>query len=186
MESTMRALKKQPLSPTTAATVLLPNQAKELLADKVVWRPLTGLRPFPQHARSHPSEQILALARSLSAFGFAKPVCIDEDGTILLGHCLCLAAGRLSMAEVPTLTLTGLSAAEKRALVIADNRIAEQATWDIGVLAEHFQELIHLDFSVELTGFSTGEIDLVLDAAKVTPVDADEPAEPPVGPALSS
>jgi ParB-like chromosome segregation protein Spo0J len=100
---------------------------------------------------------------------------IDESRTILAGHARLEAAKRLERSEVPTLTIAGLSAAEKRAVVIADNRLPEQAVWDFDLLREHFKELIDLDFDVELTGFSTGEIDLVLDG-KPAPA-ATDPAD---------
>ena len=86
------------------------------------------------------------------------------------------------MAEVPTLTLTGLSEAEKRAIVIADNRLPERAVWDFDLLQEHFKKLIELDFEVELTGFSTGEVDLLMDG-KAAPASID-PADDLSGLAL--
>jgi ParB-like chromosome segregation protein Spo0J len=70
------------------------------------------------------------------------------------------------MAEVPTVTISGLSDSDKRAVVIADNRLPEQAVWDFDLLRGHFQDLISLDFDVELTGFSTGEIDLLIDGSQ--------------------
>src|SRR4029077_4450565 len=85
------------------------------------------------------------------------------------------AAERRGRREVLTLTIAGLSAAEKRAVVIADNRLPEQAVWDFELLREHFKGLIEIDFDVELTGFSTGEIDLVLDG-KPAPA-ATDPAD---------
>jgi hypothetical protein len=89
-----------------------------------------------------------------------------ETGTILAGHGRWEAARRLGMAEVPTVTISGLSDSDKRAVVIADNRLPEQAVWDFDLLRGHFQDLISLDFDVELTGFSTGEIDLLIDGSQ--------------------
>jgi hypothetical protein len=103
---------------------------------------------------------------------WTNPILIDETGTILAGHARCEAAHRLGMSEVPTITIAGLSESEKRAIVIADNRLPEQAVWDFDLLRGHFQELIKLDFDVEQTGFSTGEIDLFLDGTS-TPDSAD-------------
>ena len=82
---------------------------------------------------------------------WTNPILIDEAGTILAGHGRLEAAKRLGMAEVPTLTITGLSEAEKRAVVIADNRLPERAVWDFELLQEHFRKLIEIDFAVELT-----------------------------------
>lgn len=90
---------------------------------------------------------------------WTNPMLIDETGTILAGHGRLEAAKRLGRSEVPTLTIAGLNPAEKRAVVIADNRLPEQAVWDFQLLQDHFAELIRVDFDVELTGFSTGEVD---------------------------
>jgi len=106
---------------------------------------------------------------------WTNPILIDETGTILAGHGRLEAAKRLGRSEVPTLTIAGLSAAEKRAVVIADNRLPEQAVWDFDLLRGHFKELIEIDFDVELTGFSTGEIDLLLDGKP--PPATDDPAD---------
>jgi DNA modification methylase len=103
--------------------------------------------------------------RSIRRF-WTSPILVDETGTILAGHGRCEAAKRLSMTKVPTVTISGLSDSEKRAVVIADNRLPEQAVWDFDLLRGHFQDLIKLDFDVELTGFSTGEIDLLIDGAQ--------------------
>jgi hypothetical protein len=79
------------------------------------------------------------------------------------------------MSEVPTIMVSGLSESEKRAVMIADNRLPEQAVWDFDLLRGHFQDLIKLDFDVELTGFSTGEIDLLIDGSQQSP--AADPAD---------
>jgi ParB-like chromosome segregation protein Spo0J len=101
------------------------------------------------------------------------PILIDETGMILAGHGRLEAAKRLGMSEVPTVTIAGLSPGEKRAILIADNRLPEKAVWDFDILREHFKDLIDIDFDVELTGFTTGEIDLVLDGqpGKLDPAD---------------
>ncbi|MFZ1006330.1 MAG: DNA methyltransferase [Candidatus Sulfotelmatobacter sp.] len=138
---------------------------RELLAGQVEWRSTGSLRPYPDNPRRHPDDQIEALGRSISKFGWARPIGIDGSGTILFGHGCYEAARRLALAEVPTLTLTGLSEAEKRALMIADNRLAEESDWDPDLLVLHFKELLEIDFDVELTGFSTGQIDILLDGA---------------------
>jgi DNA modification methylase len=141
------------------------------LMDCVVWRPLSALREFPCNPRRHPEAQIAALMKSIRRF-WTNPILVDEAGTILAGHGRCEAAKRLGMTKVPTVTVSGLSDSDKRAVVIADNRLPEQAVWDFDLLRGHFQELIKLDFDVELTGFSTGEIDLLIDGS-LPPVAAD-------------
>jgi hypothetical protein len=144
------------------------------LKDKIVWFAIDDLKPFPGNPRRHPEAQIVRLMRSIAQV-WTNPILIDETGTILAGHGRLEAAKRLGRTEVPTLTIDGLSAAEKRAVVIADNRLPEQAVWDFSLLQGHFKELIDLDFDVELTGFSTGEIDLLLDG-KPGPA-TDDPAD---------
>jgi DNA modification methylase len=144
------------------------------LKDKVAWVAIGDLKPFPGNPRRHPEEQIARLMRSIERV-WTSPILIDETRTILAGHARLEAAKRLGRSEVPTLTIAGLSAAEKRAVVIADNRLPEQAVWDFDLLREHFKQLIEIDFDVELSGFSTGEIDLVLDG-KPAPA-ATDPAD---------
>jgi DNA modification methylase len=107
---------------------------------------------------------------------WTNPILIDESATILAGHCRLEAAKRLGMADVPTITIAGLSDSEKRAVVIADNRLPERAVWDFDLLREHFRNLIEVDFAVELSGFTTGEIDLVMDG-KPAASTANDPAD---------
>jgi hypothetical protein len=155
--------------------------------DKVVWRPVAELKPFGNNPRKHPEAQIARLMQNIERV-WTSPILIDETGTILAGHGRLEAAKRLGRSEVPTLTIAGLTEAEKRAVVIADNRLPEQAVWDFQLLQDHFAELIRVDFDVELTGFSTGEVDLMLDG-KPTQA-ANDPADDltglqPQGPAVS-
>jgi DNA modification methylase len=110
---------------------------------------------------------------------WTNPILVDESGTILAGHGRLEAARRLGMTEVPTVTVSGLSDSDKRTVVIADNRLPEQAVWDFDLLRGHFQDLIKLDFDVELTGFSTGEVDLLIDGSQQPP--AADPADDLVG-----
>lgn len=144
------------------------------LMDRVVWRPIGELKEFPGNPRRHPESQIASLMKSIRRF-WTNPILIDEAGTILAGHGRWEAAKRLRMSKVPTVTVGGLSDSEKRAVVIADNRLPEQAVWDFDLLRGHFRDLIKLDFDVELTGFSTGEIDLLIDG--VQQPTADDPAD---------
>ena len=151
------------------------------LMGQVAWVPIGRLKAFPGNPRSHPEAQIAALMRSIERV-WTNPILVDESGTILAGHGRLEAARRLGMAEVPTLTIAGLSEAEKCAVVIADNRLPERAVWDFELLQEHFKKLIEIDFEVELTGFSTGEVDLLMDG-KAAPASVD-PADDLSGLAL--
>ena len=144
------------------------------LKDKIAQVAIADLKPFPGNPRQHPEAQIARLMRSIAQV-WTNPILVDESGTILAGHGRWEAAKRLGRTEVPTLTIAGLSAAEKRAVVIGDNKLPAEAVWDFALLKGHFEELIELDFDVELTGFSTGEIDLLLDG-KPAPA-TDDPAD---------
>ena len=139
------------------------HSLRGLLDQQVIWRPVSSLRPYPDNARHHSQNQIEALARSIEKFGWGRPLGIDEHGTILFGHGCLEAARHLALGKVPTLTISGLSEADKRAFVIADNRLAEKSDWNIELLKCNFQELTKIEFNVESTGFTTGEIDIFLD-----------------------
>src|SRR5262249_14149034 len=151
-----RTVKPTRPSPDHSAT------APRGLKDRIAWLAIGDLKPFPGNPRQHPQAQIARLMRSIEQV-WTNPILIDETSTILAGHGRWEAARRLGRTEVPTLTIVGLSAAEKRTVVIADNRLREQAVWDFELLREHLKGLIEIDFDVELTGFSTGEIDLLLE-----------------------
>jgi DNA modification methylase len=155
------------------------------LMDKIVWKPIADLRPFPGNPRRHPEHQIASLMKSIRRI-WTNPILIDERCTILAGHGRFEAAKRLGMKEVPTITIGGLKEEEKRAILIADNRIPERAVWDLDLLRLHFQNLIEIDFEVELSGFTTGEIDLVLDGKPPNSDPADKISGfPRGGPAVS-
>ena len=151
----------------------------------IEYRRVADLRPFARNARTHSKKQIRQIADSIQRFGFTNPVLISDDGEIIAGHGRVRAAKELGMVEVPAVKLSHLSEAERRAYVIADNKLALNAGWDTEILAIELQGLVDLDFDVELTGFSLAEIDFVLDDARAA--DVDTPAGPedhiPAGPA---
>ncbi len=150
-----------------------PQSIHRALAEKIVYRPIAALKPFPGNPRHHPHAQIARLMKSINR-GWTNPILIDEAGTILAGHGRLMAAKRLRLREVPTLTLSGLSDDDKRAIVIADNRLPEGAVWDLKILKGQLQHLVAIDFDVELTGFSTGEIDLIIDGNSPSQDDESE------------
>jgi DNA modification methylase len=127
--------------------------------------PIHALRPHRQNARTHSKRQIRQIATSIRRFGFCNAILIDDDLTILAGHGRVEAAKLLGLTNVPTVRLSHLSEEDKRAYVIADNRLAEKAGWDRNLLAIELQGLIDIGFEVELTGFETPDIDLLLDEA---------------------
>ena len=150
---------------------------------QVVERAIDALRPYARNARTHSRKQIRQIARSIQRFGFNNPVLVSEDGEIIAGHGRVEAAKSLGWKTVPTIRLAHLSEAERRAYVIADNKLALNAGWDREILAIEMQGLVDLEFDIELTGFSLAEIDLVIDAAgDADPdgVDAPEDAVPVV------
>jgi len=126
------------------------------------------LIPDPHNARTHPPRQIAQIAASIRAFGFANPILVDEAGTLIAGHGRLLAAKALALAEVPTIALAGLAPAQKRALRLADNRIAQNAGWDAAILRQELAALatIDVDVDVALTGFASGEIEIMLDGSR--------------------
>ena len=124
------------------------------------------LRPYARNARTHSKKQIRQIAKSIARFGFTNPVLIDGDKQIIAGHGRVEAAKLLGMVAVPTVQLSHLSEADKRAYILADNKLAEKAGWDREILAIELQALVDLNFEVELTGFETPEVDLVLDEAR--------------------
>jgi ParB-like nuclease domain len=128
----------------------------------VAWLPLDALEPDPRNARLHTEDQLRRIADSIEAFGFNVPVLIDGERRIVAGHGRALAARRLGMAEIPTIVLDHLSEAGRRAFAIADNRLAELASWDGGRLGEELKALdgLGLAFALSATGFEIGEIDL--------------------------
>ena len=148
--------------------------------------PVADLRPYSGNARVHRPNQIAEIASSITAFGFNNPVLIDKTGTIIAGHGRVEAAKKLGLDTVPCLRLEHLSDAQKRAYVIADNRLAEKAGWDREILAIELQHLttLDVDFDVTITGFEMAEIDVLLGAeAKVDAADV-LPA-PVAGPAIT-
>jgi hypothetical protein len=133
---------------------------------KVEMLPPEALKAYSGNARTHTKKQIRQIARSIEQFGFCNPVLIDDNGQIIAGHGRVAAAKLLGLSVVPTVRLSHLSEAERRAYILADNRLAEKAGWDREILAIELRTLIDLDFEVELTGFETAEIDLCLEEAK--------------------
>jgi len=151
----------------------------------VEWLPIDALHPFKGNARIHSPKQVRQIASSIEQFGFTNPVLIDEACTILAGHGRVEGAVMLGLTEVPTLRIERLSEPQKRAYVLADNRLAELAGWDKNLLSIELQHLVELDFNIELTGFSTAEFDALVDDASSSDDAADrlpeeDPRHPPV------
>lgn len=137
--------------------------------------PTAALRPYARNARTHSPKQIAQITASIREFGFNNPVLIDRDGEIIAGHGRVAAAKKLSLDTVPCVRLEHLTEAQKRAYILADNRLAEKAGWNRDILAIELQHLteIDVDFDVTVTGFEMAEIDLLLGAGDKLDVKAD-------------
>lgn len=147
--------------------------------------PVDSLVPYARNSRTHSEEQIVQIAASIREFGFTNPVLIDEQGGIVAGHGRVMAAVRLGMPAVPCLRLRGLTEAQRRAYVIADNQIAMNAGWDEAMLRLELAELQEADFNLDLLGFDPGRLDeLLADDSEETEglTDPDDVPEPPAQP----
>ena len=149
------------------------------------------LRPYPHNARTHSKKQIRQIADSVRQFGFTNPVLIDSDGMILAGHGRVEAARLLGLASIPCVRIDHMSPEQKRAYIIADNKLAQNAGWDEEILATELQFLLEaeIDFDIGVIGFETHEVDRLIEGlAPEEPGDpADEvlPAIPKSGEAVS-
>lgn len=118
-----------------------------------------SLIPYARNSRTHSDEQVAQIAASIKEFGFTNPVLIDGEGGIIAGHGRVMAARKLGIDEVPCITLDYLTDTQKRAYIIADNKLALNAGWDDEMLRVEFAELEELGFDLELTGFGLDEIE---------------------------
>lgn len=121
------------------------------------------LIPYARNSRTHSAEQVAQIAASIREFGFTNPVLIDEQDGIIAGHGRVMAARSLSLDDVPCIRLAHLTEAQKRAYVIADNRLALNAGWDMEMLKIEIQELQDVDFDVNLLGFGVDELSAILE-----------------------
>jgi ParB-like chromosome segregation protein Spo0J len=120
---------------------------------------IESLIPYARNARTHSEAQIAQIAASIREFGFCNPVLIDNRDGIISGHGRILAARKLGLSDIPCVRLDHLTDNQRRAYIIADNKLALNATWDTGLLALEMEDLQALEFDLELTGFGAGELD---------------------------
>lgn len=153
---------------------------------EVHYRKVADLIPYVRNSRTHSDEQVAQIAASVREFGFTNPVLVDDKGGIIAGHGRVMAARKLGLDEVPTICLGHLTDAQRKAYVIADNRIALNSGWDEAMLKVEITDLQHLDFDLSLLGFDEGELADLLSDAKVEEGeyqgDPDEAPEPPADP----
>jgi DNA modification methylase len=162
--------------------------SNELAKIAITYVPTAQLAIPEQKVRVHPPRQIKQIARSISTFGFLLPIVVDEAHRVLVGIGRLLAARDLGYAEVPTIQVSHLSDAQKKAFAIADNQLATISKWDDPILAKQLKELsiINLDFDIEVIGFDMGEIDLRIESIDLDVADpADSLPELPAGDALT-
>ena len=162
--SNKTASNKTASNKTAAGRMAVPNEAASVTDLKIAYLPPNHLRRSSRNARSHSKKQLKQIARSIERFGFVNPVLIADDLDIIAGHGRVEAAKMLGLKQVPTVRLSNLSPAERRAYMLADNRLAELAGWDRDLLATELQGLLEIQFDdVELTGFSLADVDLILE-----------------------
>jgi DNA modification methylase len=148
------------------------------MAQTILQVPIADLRPWAKNARTHSKKQVKQIAASIEAFGFTNPVLIDKANRILAGHGRVEAAKLLGMAEVPCLRIEYMTEAEMRAYVIADNKLALNAGWDLEILGEELQGLLateDLGFDIGVIGFEVAELDALVDG--LAPEEPGDPAD---------
>jgi ParB-like chromosome segregation protein Spo0J len=133
---------------------------------KIEYKKVEDLAPYELNSRTHSEEQVVQIANSIKEFGFTNPILLDGDNGILAGHGRLAASKLLEMKEVPTIQLSGLSEAQKRAYVIADNKIALNAGWDNDILKLEITDLMDAKYDVSLIGFDDKEILKLFDDEK--------------------
>lgn len=142
------------------------------LPDTIELLPTAGLVPYARNARTHSPGQVAQIAASIREFGWTVPVLVDGQNGIIAGHGRVMAAQALNMTEVPCVRLTHLTDRQRRAYILADNKLALNAGWDDDLLRLELEELRAEDYDLDLTGFDAGEIETLLGAT------ADEVAMP--------
>ncbi|AGI66523.1 putative DNA methyltransferase [Octadecabacter antarcticus 307] len=147
----------------------------------ISYRPLSEVAVNPRNARTHDKRQLKQIKDSIEAFGFANPLLVDEAGVLIAGHGRLSAAKSLGLETVPIIVLEHLAETQKRALMLADNKIALNASWDMDLLANELVDLssMDLEFDMELTGFEVADIDIIIGDAQVRGAEEVETAPVP-------
>src|SRR6516165_5464489 len=148
----------------------------------VQWIAIDAIKPNTRNARAHSKKQIRQIADSITAFGFLVPILIDQGGLIIAGHGRYAAAALLGLQEVPVIRVEGLSEAKRRALALADNKIAQNAGWDRELLAAELPELADIliveNLDISITGFAPVEIDQIQTDFEEDPSDPADSVDP--------
>ena len=138
---------------------------------------IDALIPYARNSRTHSDSQVAQIAASIKEFGFTNPVLVDEDGGIIAGHGRVLAARKLQLNKIPCIKLLHLTHAQKQAYVIADNKLALNASWDFDLLKIEVSELSDMDFDMSLLGFDSIELNALLSGNEIEDEEEDEPKE---------
>lgn len=150
---------------------------------KIVYKKVNDLIPYINNSRTHSEEQVNQIVASINEFGFTNPLLIDEKDNIIAGHGRLMASKKLGMEEVPCIVLSGLTEAQKKAYIIADNKMALNAGWDEELLKIELENLKELDFDLELTGFNVDELDDIFQVEEEQDIVEDDfDIEPPEEP----
>ena len=160
---------------------LLEDAARDTADLAIEYRPIASLIPYARNARTHSEAQVALIAGSIREFGFTNPVLVDGDNGIIAGHGRVLAARKLGLASVPVIELAHLSETQKRAYILADNRLAERAGWDRELLALELGDLAELGTDLGTLGFEAGELDALFGNELPDPREEETP-EPPAVP----
>ena len=133
------------------------------MALAIEYRSVNDLIPYVNNSRTHSDDQVQQVASSIKEFGFTNPILIDEDGGIIAGHGRLMAAKKLGLDDVPTIELAGLTEAQKKAYVIADNKLSLNSGWDESLLKLEIMTLSEMDYDLELLGFDVDELTRLVD-----------------------
>ncbi|HEY7299473.1 MAG TPA: site-specific DNA-methyltransferase [Xanthobacteraceae bacterium] len=172
------------LNEVNSADEAKPNGTQQSRQLRLEFWPVDRLIPSPRNARTHSAAQIAEIAGSIRAFGFANPILVGEEGDVIAGHGRLAAARTLGLAEVPVIALAGLSEVQRRQLVLADNRIALNAGWDLEMLKLELNDLSSLGANLSMLGFTEQELEKALQPG--TPGLTDENDIPELGQAAVS
>ena len=155
------------------------------MAKRIELWAVESLTPYARNARTHPSEQVAQIAASIAEFGFNAPILVDSSAGIIAGHGRLLAARKLGLAEVPVIVLDHLTETQKRAYILADNRIAENASWDEDLLRQELEALQAEDIALDLLGFGDDDLAALLPREEQSQSAEAQEEEIPEAPAIA-
>ena len=162
--------------PNKQAVIL--NIYRFFMADlSIEYKDIDDLIPYVNNSRTHSDEQVTQVAASIKEFGFTNPILVDEHNGIIAGHGRLMAAKKLKLEQVPTITLEGLTDAQRKAYVIADNKLALNAEWDFDLLKIEIESLQEDDFKLDLLGFDVDELNGILGFDDIAEEDEEEPEQ---------